>query len=211
MSNRYNIGGIEVVNGVRKGKYFFCQTIELLQRSRRIQLQSDIATMQSDNIVLGLKDSLRKHVESVFRVSDAVALLDMLCSFTQLSAAQNYIRPIITNTLVLKAARNPIVELRKENYVPNDVYSGNLQARFQVITGGNMAGKTTFLKGIALVQILSQMGCFVPAEFASIPPCDRIFTRLSTEDKPESNLGAFGVEMREMDLILRYVLPLISD
>ncbi|KAK1829994.1 hypothetical protein QBC39DRAFT_310097 [Podospora conica] len=197
------IAGVAIVNGVRKKNTYQCQTMELIQRSRAIQLQADLVTMQSDKIVVELKKSLSQHAGALLEVGEAIATLDMLCSFVQLSTTQNYVRPIVSNTLVLQQARHPIMDVRKANFVPNDAYSGSDGHRFQVITGSNMSGKSTFIKSVALIQILAQMGCFVPAQYASISICDRLFTRLSTEDKPESNLGTFAVEMREMNLILR--------
>lgn len=66
-----------------------------------------------------------------------------------------------------------------------------------------MSGKSTYIRAVALIQIMAQMGCFVPAETAGVPICDALFTRVSTEDKPESNMGAFSVEVSEMNIILR--------
>ncbi|KAK3329904.1 muts domain V-domain-containing protein, partial [Apodospora peruviana] len=193
------------VTAVRKGNFYYCQTGELVRKSMRAQLYADVVTVESDKYIVELKTSLRQHAKPLLDISDAVGILDMICSFTELSATQNYVRPIISNTdnLVLKNARNPIVEVRRSGFTPNDMYSGSVQRRSLVITGGNMTGKSTFLKMVALCQILAQMGCFVPAEYAEVPICDAIFTRLSTDDKPESNLGTFAVEMRDMNLCLR--------
>ncbi|KAL0475097.1 muts domain V domain-containing protein [Neurospora intermedia] len=198
-----SIAGLEMINGTRDKKHFKCQTTELLQRSRAIQLQADIATMQSDRLVIELKGRLQEHSSLMFDISDAIALLDMLCSFTQAATTQDYVRPMITDSMVIKQARHPIVEARTNNYVANDVYSGDQSGRFQVITGGNMSGKSTFIRSVALIQIMAQMGSFVPAQFASISICDRVFARVSTDDAPENNLGTFGVEMRETNVILR--------
>jgi DNA mismatch repair protein MSH4 len=178
--------------------------LELIQRSSQIQRHADIVTTQSDTYVVDLKKALLEHAGCFLAVNEAVAVLDMLCSFAHLATSQNYVRPIIADNLVLKGARHPVIEVRRENFVPNDVYSGDHGARFQVVTGGNMSGKSTFIRTIALVQIMAQVGSFVPATYAAIPICDRLFTRLSTEDKPESNLGTFAVEMTEMNMILRY-------
>lgn len=205
-----SIANIDIINGTRDKKHFKCQTTELLQRSRAIQLQADIATMQSDNMVIELKERLQQHSSLMFDISDAVALLDMLCSFTQAATTQDYVRPMITDSMVLKQARNPIVEVRKSDYVANDVYSGDQSGRFQVITGGNMSGKSTFIRSVALIQIMAQMGSFVPADFGSISICDRVFSRVSTDDAPENNLGTFGVEMRETNVILRYYFPALQ-
>lgn len=200
-----SIGGVEIVNGSRRKQHYYCQTIELIQMSSQIQRQADIVTAQSDKAVVELKSSLLDRAESLLALTEATAVLDMLASFAYLATTQNYVRPIISDSLVFKAARNPIVETRKTNFIANDVYSGDHDARFQVITGGNMSGKSTFIRSIALIQLMAQIGCFVPAQYAAIPICDRIFTRLSTEDKPESNLGTFAVEMAEMNMILRYI------
>ncbi|CCC07907.1 putative MSH4 protein [Sordaria macrospora k-hell] len=202
-NKQVSIAGVDVVNGTRDKTHFKCTTAELLKRSRAIQGQADVATMQSDSVIIDLKKRLQEHSSLMFDISDAVALLDMLCSFTQAATTKNYSRPMITDSMVLKEARNPIVELRKNNYHANDVYSGDQSKRFQVITGGNMSGKSTFIRSVALIQIMAQMGSFVPAQFASVSICDRIFARVSTDDAPENNLGAFGVEMRETNVILR--------
>lgn len=161
-------------------------------------------------MITELIGKLQQHPDIMFDISDAVALLDMLCSLTQVATTNDYVRPMITETMVLKAARNPIVEIRKEHFVANDVYSGDISGRFQVITGGNMSGKSTFIRSVALIQIMAQMGSFVPAQFASIPICDRVFARVSTSDAPENNLGTFGVEMRETDVILKYAFPSLA-
>ncbi|KAK3694427.1 muts domain V-domain-containing protein [Podospora appendiculata] len=200
---RLQIGDVTMINGVRSQNHYWFQTRRLIRKSRGTQLQADIALMQSDKMVLELKAQLRRHAGLIFEASEAIAMLDMICSFTQLSTTQNCIRPVIGDSLVLRAARNPILEIRKMNFTPNQIYSGSTTGRFQIITGGNMSGKSTYIKTVALIQILAQMGCFVPAEYASIPICDQLFSRMSTDDRPESNLGTFGVEMREMDLILR--------
>jgi DNA mismatch repair protein MSH4 len=197
------LGGVGIVNGIRRKQHYDCQTLELIQRSSQIQRHADIITGQSDRFVVDLKKSLMEHAESLLSVNEAIAVLDMLSSFAYLATTQNYVRPIISDNLVLKGARHPVIEVRKQNFVPNDVYSGDDGARFQIVTGGNMSGKSTFIRSIALAQIMTQVGSFVPATYAAIPICDRLFTRLSTEDKPESNLGTFAVEMTEMNMILR--------
>ncbi|KAK0624840.1 muts domain V-domain-containing protein [Bombardia bombarda] len=199
------IAGIPIQCHRREKNRFFCQTSELQRRAKQVQAQVDLVTMQNDKAVTALRSSLRRYAHTLFEMSEQIAWLDMLCSFTHLSTAQNYVRPIISDKLVLKTSRNPVMEARKvyADFTANDVYSGNETSRFQIITGGNMSGKSTFIKGVGLIQILAQMGCFVPAQHATVPICDQLFARMSTEDKPESNLGTFGVEMREMDYILR--------
>lgn len=202
MKPRY-LGGVATVNGKRRKHHYDCQTMELLQRSTQIQRHADIVTGQSDIFVVDVKTALIRHAELLLGLNEAIALLDMVCSFAHLATTQNYVRPIMSDTLILKDARHPMVEARKQGFVANDVYSGDAGARFQLVCGGNMSGKTTYIKKIALIQILAQVGSFVPATYAAVPICDRLFTRVSTEDKPECNLGTFGVEMAEMNMISR--------
>ncbi|KAL1843868.1 hypothetical protein VTJ49DRAFT_7219 [Mycothermus thermophilus] len=197
------LGGVETVNGIRRKQHYDCQTLELIQRSSQIQRHADIVTAQSDKFVADLKGALLKHAETLLAVNEAMAVLDMVCSFAHVATTQNYVRPILFDLLVLKGARHPVMEVKRANFVPNDVYSGDSGARFVLVTGGNMSGKSTFLKMVALIQIMMQIGSFVPATYAAMPLCDTIYTRLSTEDKPESNMGTFAVEMTEMNMILR--------
>jgi DNA mismatch repair protein MSH4 len=201
---RLSIAGVEIINGCRKKTHYQFQTLDLLVHSTVVQTQADIVTAQSDRVIVWMKSQLLKHVGRLLNVSDAIGNFDMVCSFTQLSTSQRYTRPEIRTSLVLRGARHPVMEIRKPDFVANDIYSGNQNGRCIVITGSNMSGKSTYIKSVALIQILAQMGCFVPADFAAISVCDALYTRMSTEDKPQSNLGTFAVEMQEMNMILRY-------
>jgi DNA mismatch repair protein MSH4 len=91
-----------------------------------------------------------------------------------------------------------------QRFVPNDVYS-NEQHRFQIVTGCNMSGKSTYIRMIPLLQIMAQIGCFIPAEYGSFPVIHQLFVRMSTDDSIEANMSTFSVEMREMAFILRNV------
>jgi DNA mismatch repair protein MSH4 len=88
-------------------------------------------------------------------------------------------------------------------FIPNDYYATE-QFRFQIITGCNMSGKSTYIRTAALLQVMAQIGCFVPAEYASFPVIHNLFSRVSTDDSIEANMSTFSVEMREMAFILRY-------
>lgn len=89
-------------------------------------------------------------------------------------------------------------------FVPNDVYATE-QHRFQIITGCNMSGKSTYIRMISLLQVMAQIGCFVPAEFAAFPIIHQLFVRMSTDDSIEANMSTFSIEMREMAFILRNI------
>lgn len=198
--------GTNEFTAIRKQTCYVVYTAELFEMSRKTQLFADMATEESDKYVVKLKHRLGTTDRlPMFEMSDAVAILDMICSFSQLSASLNYVRPEMSNQLVLQGARNPVVETRMQNYIPSDVYQGDDSHRCLVLNGGNMSGKSTLVKTVGLIQIMGQMGCFVPANYAQLPLCKQVFTRLSTEDKPENNLGTFGVETTDMNLILRYV------
>lgn len=91
-----------------------------------------------------------------------------------------------------------------ERFVPNDVFA-NDQHRFQIITGCNMSGKSTYIRMISLLQVMAQIGCFVPAQYAAFPIIQQLFVRMSTDDSIEANMSTFSLEMREMAFILGYV------
>jgi DNA mismatch repair protein MSH4 len=107
--------------------------------------------------------------------------------------------------MALQSCRHPIREkFHRQDYVPNDVYATN-QTRFQIITGCNMSGKSTYIRSIALVCIMTQVGSFVPASYASLPIIHQIFARTSNEDSIEDNASTFAMEMREMAAILHAI------
>lgn len=91
-----------------------------------------------------------------------------------------------------------------ERFVPNDYYATE-QYRFQVVTGPNMSGKSTYIRSVALLQIMAQVGSFVPADYAAFPITHKVFARVTTDDSIEANLSTFSVEMREMAFMLRCV------
>jgi DNA mismatch repair protein MSH4 len=93
-------------------------------------------------------------------------------------------------------------QAHKEKFVPNDVYAAQ-QARFQIITGCNMSGKSTYIRSIALMTVMAQIGCYVPAAYASFPLIQQLFARVSMDDSIEANVSTFAAEMRETAFILR--------
>lgn len=155
----------------------------------------------------------------LFKICEAIGMLDMVsrsarlftfyAKFIQLSAfahlvtINEYVRPRISDTLGLKSARHPIREMvMQTKFIPNDVYATQ-QSRFQIITGCNMSGKSTFIRSIALLSIMAQVGSFVPASSASFPIIHNLFARVGMDDSIESNVSTFAAEMREIAFILR--------
>ena len=161
--------------------------------------------MMSDRAVQDLIMEIRSHLSTLFKISEAIAMLDMMSAFANVVTASDYVRPQIGRVLALKAARHPIKE-RNNNvkFIPNDVYA-NRQTRFQVITGCNMSGKSTYIRSVALASVMAQVGSFVPAEYAAFPIVEQLFARVSINDNIEANVSTFAAEMREMAFILHNI------
>ncbi|RYP41644.1 hypothetical protein DL767_000849 [Monosporascus sp. MG133] len=194
-----------LINVVQKGVWIECQTLILVQLNNRITDSHNEAVMLSDKVIQELVDGIRAHVPNLFRVCEGIALLDMIVSFGQLVTTRDYVRPEIGTTLALKAARHPICErVNPGRFVPNDAFA-NQQHRFQIITGSNMSGKSTYMRMISLLQVMAQVGCFVPAEYAAFPIIQHLFVRTSTDDNLEANMSTFSLEMREVAFILRNI------
>ena len=193
------------INVFRKKDNIECQTLELLKRNQRIADAHAEVILMSDKTVQALISDVRQHMGSLFRICEGVAMLDMLASFAHLASTQDYIRPQLSDTLAIRAGRHPIREkIQEANYVPNDVYATQ-QKRFQIITGCNMSGKSTYVRSVALMQVMAQVGSFVPAQYASFPIIRQLFTRVSLNDNIEANVSTFAAEMREAAFILRNI------
>ncbi|KAI6485156.1 hypothetical protein MCOR04_009840 [Pyricularia oryzae] len=193
-----------LINTVRNKGYLECQTIQLNQLNSRISDASCEVLIQSEKVVESLVKELRTQIPHLTRLCQAIGYLDMLASFAYLVTISDYCRPDMTSTVAMTSARHPIVEQCVANFVPNHYYVSD-QYSFQIITGCNMSGKSTYIKTLAVLQVMAQIGSFVPAEYASLPIVHKIFTRISKDDSIESNLSTFSLEMREMAFILRNI------
>lgn len=161
----------------------------------------------SNRAIQDLLSGVCTEVSGLFRVSEAIAMLDMIGAFAQLATKNEYIRPELTGTLAIKAGRHPIREqVHSRKFIPNDAYA-TPQTRFQIITGCNMSGKSTYIRSLALTTVMAQIGCFVPAQYASFPICHQLFARVATSDDLDANVSTFAAEMREMAFILRNIQP----
>ena len=155
--------------------------------------------------------SIRKTVaDNLARIevtTSAIATLDVLCSLSNVASDNNYTRPDITlsSTLRLKNSRHPVVEalLRNSMFVPNDVYLDCEANRVAIITGPNMAGKSTYMRQVALIVLMAQMGSFVPCESAEIGIVDAIYTRVGASDDLAAGQSTFMVEMSEVANIVK--------
>ncbi|KAM0701102.1 hypothetical protein Q7P35_011463 [Cladosporium inversicolor] len=193
------------INVFRKRDNIECQTLELLKRNQKVSDAHTEVILMSDKTVQALIADVRQHMGSLFRICEGVAMLDMLASFAHLVSTQDYVRPQLSDTLAIRAGRHPIREkIQEAKYVPNDVYATQ-QKRFQIITGCNMSGKSTYIRSVALMQVMAQVGSFVPAQYASFPIVRQLFARVSLDDNIEANVSTFAAEMREAAFILRNI------
>ncbi len=130
----------------------------------------------------------------------------MLYAFAEVSYQNNYVKPIVKDECLLeiKNGRHPVVEhiMDPGQFVPNDTFLDQDEHQFYIITGPNMAGKSTYLRQVALITLMAQIGCFVPAEQAYISIVDRIFTRVGASDDLSQGQSTFMVEMNELANIL---------
>jgi DNA mismatch repair protein MutS len=149
--------------------------------------------------------------EQVLAVAGAIARLDVLSGLAQVAVRHGYVRPTLTNDdeLIITQGRHPVVEraLTDGSFVPNDVQLSNTDAQLIILTGPNMAGKSTYLRQVALIVLLAQMGSFVPAEAATIGLVDRIFTRIGARDDLAAGQSTFMLEMVETANILNNATP----
>ncbi|GHV36842.1 DNA mismatch repair protein MutS [Bacteroidia bacterium] len=149
-------------------------------------------------------------VQQIQSNAGIVALLDCLCCFAQVSFENNYHRPTITDSKVLniKNGRHPVIEQQlppSEQYVANNIYLDEETQQIMIITGPNMSGKSSLLRQTALIVLMAQMGCFVPADSAEIGVIDKVFTRVGASDNISSGESTFMVEMNEAASILNNI------
>jgi DNA mismatch repair protein MutS len=153
-----------------------------------------------------LRTEVAKHSQPVMRVAQQIARLDALASFASAAKLNHYVCPIVEDSPVLHivAGRHPVIEAanREEKFVPNDTYLDHQDQRMLIITGPNMAGKSTYIRQVALLTMMAQIGSFVPASEARIGLVDKVFTRIGASDDLSRGQSTFMVEMTETSNIL---------
>lgn len=153
-----------------------------------------------------IREEIGKHIGRIQETAQLVAKLDCLCSYAEVSQKNGYIKPVIETygNIEIKDGRHPVVEVQSNNsgFVPNDTLLDCEENRLLIITGPNMAGKSTYMRQIALIVLMAQIGCYVPASYAKIGIVDRIFTRVGASDDLASGQSTFMVEMTELANII---------
>ena len=155
-----------------------------------------------------VRDLIASQIERIQKTAKAVAALDAFASLALVAERNNYVRPKINEKGVIdiKEGRHPVVErmIPNEMFISNDTYLDDKKHRISIITGPNMAGKSTYMRQVALLVLMTQMGSFIPARQATICPVDKIFTRVGASDDLATGQSTFMVEMNEVAQILRY-------
>lgn len=154
-----------------------------------------------------IRDYLYDYVKQIQQISLAIAEIDTILSFAQVSVKQNYVKPVINNKInhiSIVEGRHPVVEqyVRNGTFIPNDTFLDQEEDRTMIITGPNMAGKSTYMRQVAIITFLAHIGCYVPAKSAEIAITDRIFTRVGASDDLAFGQSTFMVEMSEVATIL---------
>lgn len=163
------------------------------------------------SIFIEIRNKLTKFIPRMQKFSYVISVLDVITNFSQIAYYSNYTRPEISDELKIeiKDGRHPVIEklITEETFIPNDTYLYNKSDRILLITGPNMAGKSTFLRQVGLIVLMAQMGSFVPASSAKIGIVDKIFTRVGASDNLALGQSTFLVEMIETANILHNATP----
>ena len=159
------------------------------------------------NAFVEIRTKIKEQIERVQKSANIIAMLDVLCSFATVAEDMNYCMPVVDNSGVIeiKDGRHPVIEkmLPSGSFIANDTYMDKDENRLSIITGPNMAGKSTYMRQVALITLMAQIGSFVPASSAHIGIVDKIFTRVGASDDLSMGQSTFMVEMMEVASILK--------
>ena len=172
--------------------------------------EEKVISLEHDTFIK-IRDEISKNIKRLQKTSEVVSTLDVLSDFAQIAEDMNYCKPEVNNSGVIdiKNGRHPVIEkiLGIGSFVENDTYLDRDENRLAIITGPNMAGKSTYMRQVALIVLMTQVGCFVPAQTAKIGVVDKIFTRVGASDDLSMGQSTFMVEMMEVASILKEATP----
>jgi DNA mismatch repair protein MutS len=196
-------------NYIRKQSLVNCERFvspELKEMEEKLVSSEEKIKILEDSLVVELRGKTLAHLRRTRSAADLVAQLDVSAALADVAARRDYCAPEITDgaELYLEDSRHPVIEqiMTEENFVPNDVGMTDGEPRLMVITGPNMAGKSTYLRQVALAALMAQTGGYVAAKSARLGVADRIFTRVGAQDRLQKGLSTFMVEMVETANIL---------
>ena len=186
------------------GERFITEELKIFEE--KILTSGEKALKLESQIYARIQEVLSEHIDVLKKISEALATLDVLVSFATVAKERRYVRPLMKESgtpLKITEGRHPVVEaISKERFVPNDALLDNEENRCAIITGPNMAGKSTYMRQVALIVLMAHVGAYVPAKAAEIPLIDRIFTRVGASDNLIFDQSTFMVEMTEVAAIL---------
>jgi DNA mismatch repair protein MutS len=179
-------------------------TPELKEKEALILGAEERAAKLEYELFTQLREEAASRVKEVQSTAHALAKLDVLLSFAKVASERGYVKPSVDEgeVIEIKEGRHPVVEAYQREFVPNDAYLDSAKEQILIITGPNMAGKSTYLRQVALIVLLAQVGSFVPAKEARVGVVDRIFTRVGASDDLATGRSTFMVEMQEAANIL---------
>ena len=182
-------------------------TLELKEIEDKILNAQDKIKLLEYDIFVNIRNEIYSNINRIQSTCKIIANIDVFVSFATVAYINNYVKPNINenNKLDIKNGRHPVVEciVGEENFVANDTYLNTDENIINIITGPNMAGKSTYMRQTSIIALMAHIGSFVPAEYADIPIIDRIFTRVGASDDLSQGQSTFMVEMSEVSLILK--------
>lgn len=182
-------------------------TEELKNSENQILGASEKSVALESEIFAEIRDFIADNLDSIQKTASAIAYVDMLASFAYVALANSYVKPdiAIDGVINIKNGRHPVVELmlKDDIFVPNDTYLDLTDNRMSIITGPNMSGKSTYMRQVALIVLMAQIGSFVPADYAEISIVNQIFTRVGASDDLTAGQSTFMIEMSEVAEILK--------
>ena len=194
---------------LKNAKRFTTAKLKQLEE-KIIQAEEQINDLEYE-VYCRIREKVLQETVNILETAKNIAFIDVMACFAEISEQYNYCRPVINNEdkIIIKDGRHAVVEQinLSEKFIPNDCYLDTEKDQILVITGPNMAGKSTFLRQVALICIIAQIGCFVPAKSATIGVIDQIFTRIGASDDLARRLSTFMIEMTETAKILHYATP----
>lgn len=175
------------------------------QEAKVLNAEDRIQTLEYD-LFCDIRDEVAKSTEHIQKIAAALSMIDVIANFAYCASRYNYVKPTVeeSDEIIIRDGRHPVVEqiFTEEGFVPNDTLLNCSDEQLHIITGPNMSGKSTYLRQTALIVLLAQIGCFVPASAAKVGLVDRIFTRVGASDNLVMGQSTFLVEMNETANIL---------
>ena len=190
---------------IANGERYITEDLKELEE-KILGAADSIKTLESKMFAF-VRDEISQNISRILKAAETLSFVDVLCSLAEVAVKNNYVMPDVdtSDKLIIKDGRHPVVErmLKDELFVPNDTFLDCEDDRLLIITGPNMAGKSTYMRQVALIAIMAQIGSFVPASKCHIGICDKVFTRVGASDDLSAGQSTFMVEMTELSNILK--------